>query len=171
MQTNRLLALIARDALLLGVTVALWNFTMHANQAPVFLSITTGLMTVVMGYLAHEWGHLLGALAGGSVVHLPPTPAAVFLFRFDTARNSSRQFLWMSAGGFISSAIIVAFLIVVLPRGLLASHIALGLTVLGVIATFILEVPSAWKVLRGGAMPHGAAFVSASVTGSSARDL
>lgn len=164
MQRNRLAALVLRDALLLGATAALWAYVVQAGPTggswAAVGGVATALMTVLMGYLGHEWGHLAGAWLSGAVVHLPPSPVAVFLFRFDTVQNGRRQFLCMSAGGFISSAIIVAFLFVALPRGLFASHVALSLTVLGVLATFILEIPSAWKVWRGGAMPQGAAFVS-----------
>ncbi len=47
-----------------------------------------------------------------------------------------------------------------------ATEFGRGLTTLGVLATFILEIPSAWKGLRGGAMPEGAAFVSTPQAGA-----
>lgn len=162
--------LVIRDVLLIAITINLWILTVMIGPADgvwsLAISVVTGLMTVLIGYLLHEWGHLIGAWLRGSVVHLPASTASVFLFRFDTVQNSREQFLAMSAGGFISSIIVVAFLIVALPQGLLASTIALGLTALGVLATFILEIPPAWKVLRGGAMPQGAAFVSTPTSGS-----
>ena len=165
MASNRLPALIARDGLLIAVSAALWMCTLHFGTAsgvwPVTLNILTGLMTMLIAYLLHEWGHLIGAWLSGSVVHLPEGAlSSPFLFRFDTGLNGRRQFLAMSAGGFISSAVVVVALLLALPSGWLASHIALGLTVLGVLATFILEFPPAWKVFRGGAMPGGATFVS-----------
>ncbi|MGH8542002.1 MAG: hypothetical protein ACRETW_16045, partial [Stenotrophobium sp.] len=158
-------ALIIRDSLLMAATAALWACTLHLGAAggawPKLLGVLTGLMTVLMGYLLHEWGHLIGAWASGSVVHLPDGAlSSAFLFRFDTGRNSREQFLAMSAGGFIASFVVVAALVLALPRGMLASYIALGLTLLGVLATFILEIPPAWKVWRGGAMPQGDAFVA-----------
>ena len=163
-QSRRLFALLVRDALIGAVTVALWVWTLRvgpAQDAPaVALHLVTAITTVIAGYLAHEWGHLLGAYYARSVVHLPPTPFAAFLFRFDTGLNTREQFVAMSLGGFISSAIAVALLFALLPWPLLASKVALALVVLGVIATFILEVPSAWQVYRGSAMPHGAAFVA-----------
>ena len=161
---NRLPALLIRDCAIAAVTVALWMWTLRTgpahDAATVMLHLGTALMTVLSGYLVHEWGHLLGAYYRGSVVHLPETPLAAFLFRFDTGRNSREQFLAMSLGGFISSAIAVAVLFLLLPWELLASKVALALVVLGVVATFILEVPSALKVYRGAAMPQGAAFVA-----------
>ncbi len=123
------------------------------------VAILAGVLLAVSGYLVHEWGHLLGALASRSVVHLPESVSAVFLFKFDTGLNSSRQFLWMSIGGFIASAIVIALYVAILSLDLLADRIALGLTVLGVLATFVLEVPPAWRVYRGAALPSGVAFV------------
>ena len=84
-----------------------------------------------------------------------------FLFRFDLHRNTRRQFTWMASGGFVSSLLLVVFLVAVLPSGLLATWIALGLTALGVLATFVIEVPEFWGVVvRGGPLPTGAAFVT-----------
>ncbi len=60
----------------------------------------------------------------------------------------------------------MAFLIIARPQGRLGTYIARGLTTLGLLATFILEIPSAWKVLHGGAMPEGAAFVSTPQAGA-----
>ena len=163
-QSRRLFALLVRDVLIVALTVGLWLWTLRtgpAHDAPaVALHLLTAVMTTLAGYLVHEWGHLLGAYYGHSVVHLPPTPFAAFLFRFDTGLNTREQFVAMSLGGFISSAFPVALQFALLPWPLLASKVALALVVLGVIATFILEVPSAWQVYRGSAMPQGAAFVA-----------
>jgi len=86
------------------------------------------------------------------------------LFRFDNIRNSRKQFFSMALGGFASSIVTVAFLLLVLPWSLLASQIALALTALGVLATLVIEVPEFWRVWRGGPLPTGAAFVSQPLT-------
>ena len=39
-------------------------------------------------------------------------------------------------------------------------QVALGITLLGVLATVVLEFPPAWKVLRGGPLPRGVAYHS-----------
>lgn len=165
MSSHSLLKLVIRDSALVVITAALWWASLAVGAtdtiAALLLHGITGLMTVLLGYMAHEWGHLIGALARHSVVHLPNGAfASPFLFKFDTARNNREQFLAMSAGGFIASAIIVAALIALLPMELLASRVAMALTVIGVLATFILEIPPAWQVYRGGAMPGGPAFVN-----------
>ena len=157
--------LILRDMSLMAIGALLWALTLQSASintlAVIALNGLTALMTVLLGYLLHEWGHLAGAWISGSVVHLPAGAwGSPFLFRFDTGRNNRQQFLAMSAGGFIASALVVAALLLLLPMPLLASRLALGLTVLGVLATFMLEIPPAWRVYRGNAMPVGVAFVN-----------
>lgn len=160
-----LIALVLRDLLLTAITALLWAALIQAKGADstgmLALQMLTGLLTVLPGYLLHEWGHLIGAWASRSRVQLPERAwTSAFLFRFDIGRNSREQFLAMSAGGFIASTLAVALLLTVLPAHLLASRIALGLTLLGVLATFILEIPPAWRVYRGDPMPDGSAFVN-----------
>ena len=164
-QWTRLFALILRDGLLIGVTLALWFWAVEFGKPQGALAIGThigaGLMTVLCGYLLHEWGHLIGALMARGNVVLPTMFESPFLFRFDLHRNTRRQFTWMASGGFVSSLLLVAFLVVALPYGLLATQIALGLTALGVLATFVIEVPEFWGVvIKGGPLPTGAAFVT-----------
>src|SRR3546814_13512735 len=78
------------------------------------VAIIAGLLLPVSAYFVHEWGHLSGALASGSRVHFPRNAAAVFLFRFDVDQNDRRQFLAMSAGGYIASIVVVALLLAAL---------------------------------------------------------
>ena len=155
--------LAARDLAIVAATLALVAWSHRLQEAGAALhwpvAVLGGALVAVSGYLVHEWGHLLGALSRGRRVELPPTLAAVFLFRFDSDRNDRRQFLAMSMGGFIASILVVALLAAVLDMRWWADRVAMGLVVLGVAATFILEVPGAWKVYKGAPLPHGAAFV------------
>jgi len=164
-QWNRFFAFLMRDGLIILLAVALWMVTLKLGQAhdlrTAAVHVATGLLTVFVGYLLHEWGHLIGAWIARGAFVLPATVSeTLFLFRFDNVRNSRAQFISMSLGGFTSSILVVAFLLLALPWGLLASWIALGLTAAGVLATFIIEVPMFLGVVRGGPMPTGAAFVS-----------
>lgn len=118
-------------------------------------ALLAGLSTVLVAFLAHEWGHLAGAWARRSVVYPPCSLRSVFVFYFDTDRNSGSQFVAMSLGGFVISALVVALLIAILPLGALSGRIALTLVGIGVIATLILEVPAAWKVAHGAPLPRG----------------
>jgi hypothetical protein len=162
-QWARFIVLLLRDLLVLALCLVAWHF--YRPMAPgglgsVAAAIGVALLTVFVGYLVHEWGHLLGAWFSGSGFELPASPfETFFLFRFDAARSSRPQFFAMALGGFASSVLMVALLAAVLPRGLLASWIALALTALGVLATFIIEVPEFMRVARGGPIPNGAAFV------------
>jgi hypothetical protein len=164
-QWNRFFAFLLRDGLIILLAVALWLYTLGLGKPhdlwSVAVHVATGLLTVFVAYLLHEWGHLLGAWVAGGAFVLPATVTeTMFLFRFDNVRNSRAQFISMSLGGFASSILVVAFLVSALPWNLLASWIALGLVAAGVLATFIIEVPMFLGVVRGGPMPTGTAFVS-----------
>ncbi len=156
---RNLLAFIVRDGGFTLLTLAAWSLLLdrHGGAA---LNIAAGLMTVVVGYLIHEWGHLIGAWSRRSVVVIPKWTSP-FLFNFDVGCNSREQFNAMAMGGFIASIVFVVAIAALLPMHLLASKIAATLTAIGVIATFILEVPTAWRVFRGAPLPQqGPAFVS-----------
>ena len=162
-QWKRFCALLARDGLLFALCLALWHWLpagKPSGAGAISLQIATGLMTVVAGFLLHEWGHLLGAWLGGSAFVLPASPLeSPFLFRYNNVRNSRGQFCAMSLGGFASSLLFVAALLLFLPGGL-ASLIALGLTGVGVLAVLATEVPGLVKVMRGAPIPGGAVYVS-----------
>lgn len=161
--------IVLRDAGLLLVVAAVWA---AASRVPAGesllaagLSVLAGMLVAVAGFLLHEWGHLAGALASRSAVQFPDTLGYLFLFKFDCGRNSRRQFLSMSMGGFIASGLIVLFLAATLPFQTLAQQVAWVLTVIGVIATFILEVPTAWRVHKGAPLPEGTVYISPPATG------
>lgn len=153
-----------RDAWIILATLLVWwiDAGLRAQGGAVSLAVATlaGVMTALCGYLVHEWGHLLGALSARSVVHLQDRIASVFLFQFDSDHNDRSQFLRMSMGGFVASALMIALLVAVLPLEAIAGKIAMLLVVLGVVATFLLEVPVAWRVAHGAPLPRGAAYRS-----------
>lgn len=156
--------MLVRDLLLLAVTLLLYRASHQLDPASLFhvpLAVAAGAMIAFVGYLGHEWGHLLGAWARRSQVQVADSVFEIFLFKYDVAHNSRRQFLAMSAGGFIASGLAIVFLLLALQFDRLADQIALALTVLGVIATVVLELPTAWRVYRGQPLPQeGPAYVS-----------
>jgi hypothetical protein len=158
------LHMLARDIVLIAVSFATLIWSHHLQDAghgaSIIVAGIAGVMLPVSGYLVHEWGHLAGCLLSRSVVHFPSTPLAVLLFRYDTGLNDRRQFLAMFWGGFVASVFIVALYFVLLDWRYLADKIALSLTTLGVLATFVLEIPEGWGVYRGKPLPRGAAFVN-----------
>jgi hypothetical protein len=155
--------LLARDLALLGITLLVWMLSRRLDDAhspmAIPVAILAGLMAPVIGFLIHEWGHLIGAWVGHSVVHPAQQLREVFLFRYDLDQNSREQFLSMGYGGFIASLLFVAALVPLLSLDRLADRIALTVTALGVLATFVIEVPQALRVYRGGPFPNGVAFV------------
>ena len=159
MNDRHLLGFVIRDGSITLLTLALWVALVRGNGS-VALNVVAGLMTVVVGYFIHEWGHLIGAWTRGSAVVIPKWTSP-FLFNFDVGRNSREQFNAMAMGGFVASIVFVVAIAALLPMHLLASKIAASLTAIGVVATFILEVPTAWRVYRGAPLPSaGPAFVS-----------
>jgi len=162
-----------RDLLVLLATLALWRVDAALRggpgPGPALVAVAAGAGAALCGYLVHEWGHLLGARLAGAVVHLPTRARDHFLFRFDVARNDRRAFLAMSVGGLGASLVAVAALLAVLPLGALSGQVALGLVAAGVLATFVLELPVAWRVARGGPLPQeGAAYRGGAADGCAA---
>jgi hypothetical protein len=144
--------MLLRDLVVIAATLALWRWSRQLDLDHAALSvpvaILAGASAALSGFLVHEWGHLLGALAGNGAVEYPPTIRSIFLFKF-SAGNDRRQYLWMSGGGFVASILMIALLACALSFRALADWVAIGLVVAGVIATFILELPPAWRVFRG----------------------
>lgn len=123
------------------------------------VAVMAGVMTAVVGFLVHEWSHLAGARFTGSRVHYPNRLLAPLLFHFDTKENDRAQFLAMSYGGYLGSAVGVAAILLFAPLHELSGMVAAGLASLGMIVTFIAEVPTTVRVLRGAPLPSGYAFV------------
>lgn len=153
-----------RDGAIVAAALALWSVDARLRgepgPGPALAAVTAGALTALAGYLAHEWGHLLGGRLGGAVLHPPARVTDTFLFRFDTDRNGRAQFAAMSLGGFAASAVVVAALAAWLPLHALSGQVALALTAAGVLATVVLELPPFARVLRGAPIPRGAAYVS-----------
>lgn len=135
-----------------------WKYGAHlsAGAGPVAdaTGVLLGLALGVCAFVAHEWGHFLGALAGGAVVHAPRGLASVYLFSFDSKRNSRRQFLIMSFAGFAVTGAAVWGTQALLPDGLLATRVARGAILFLASLTVLFEIPLVlWAVLVGSLPP------------------
>jgi len=140
-----------RDLALTGLAAAL--FALDRTMSETLVAVLAGLSAGGVGFLIHEWGHLLGALRAGARVFAPERLASLFLFRFDLGANDRRQFLSMSWGGYLGS-ILGAVLIVGLASFEVLSHqVAVGAVALGTLATLVLEIPTHVRVSRGGPLP------------------
>jgi hypothetical protein len=152
---------ILRDSTITIALVGLWWLEARGVRVgPGWaVPVLTGLFTALVGFLLHEWAHLAGALATGSKVHYPNRVLAPLLFHFDTEENDRAQFLAMSYGGYVGSATGTLAILLFVPLHTLAGQTALGLAVVGGIVTALAEVPTTIRVLRGGPLPTGYAFV------------
>ena len=77
------------------------------------------------------------------------------MFFFDTTRNTKRQFVAMSIGGYIASALALVAAVTLLPWDQLSGQVGLVVVGLGVLATLAAELPTTIRVARGGPMPSG----------------
>jgi len=111
--------------------------------------VVAGLAIGLATFLLHEWGHLLGALGSRSQVRLPERLGSVYLFSYDSKRNSRRQFVLMSLSGFAVTGIAVWAAYALLPDGQLATRVGRGAVLLLASFTLVLEVPLLlWSLAR-----------------------
>jgi hypothetical protein len=153
--------LLVRDSVVCAVTLlaCVTDRVLRAQGHDSFaLGVLTGGLLAVTGFLMHEWGHLAGSLATGSVVHYPPRALAPLLFHFDVRKNDRRQFLAMSYGGYAGTFLGVLALVSAVDPRAWSGRVGLFLTAVGVAVTLIAEVPTTVRVARGGALPDGFAF-------------
>lgn len=156
------LKLAVRDTLLIVAIGALWKLVGERSAG-------TGAMADLVGFAAgaafafaahllHEWGHILGGLLSGGVVHANRSLAAVYTFSFDSEKSTLRQFVISSLGGFAATAVVVALAYFVLPEEWLATRVARGgalfLASLGV----TLEVPLLLFAIVTGEIPAAASL-------------
>lgn len=157
--TRAFLPFLARDAALLLVTVLALVYDASARPEGWLWGAFAGSMVALVGFLMHEWGHWLGARLSGGLVLAPERIWAPFLFAFDTARSTRQQFLWMSVGGYVATVIAVLIIVLLVDPTRPSGMVALGLSVLGMLVTFALEVPTTVRVARGGELPRGGVYV------------
>lgn len=165
-----------RDAVVVLVTVGLvaWDRALVADGVrdarAVAVGIATGGAFALSSFFAHEWGHWLGAVATGGLVHPPRRLTSFFLFFFDTGRSTRRQFLAMSYGGYAATLGALALLVAWARPDTWSGRTALVLAGLGMAVTAALEIPTTWRVSRGAPMPPGIAFVGPDGSAPSAAD-
>jgi len=147
-----------RDLLLIAAAIGVWLYAspVSAGTGPVadLLGVAAGASIGLSAYLLHEWGHLLAALGAGSVVHPGRTLGSRSLFSFDSKRNDRRQFLIMSVGGFVVTALAMWVVYAGLPGDLFATRVARGVvSFLAFLAVFV-EFPLViWALVRSDLPP------------------
>lgn len=154
-----------RDAVVVGLAVAVmaWDGRLLARGSGgplgAGVGVAAGVLFALGAFFAHEWGHWLGAVATGGVVHPPRRLGSFFLFYFDTAESTRRQFLAMSWGGYAATLVALGGLAAWARTDTWSGKTALVLAGLGMAITAALELPTTYRVLRGGPLPSGFAFV------------
>lgn len=150
-------SLAVRDLLVLSATAWLFRTsrTLDVGGGPfaIGVDVLTGVLIAVSAFYLHEWGHLFGTFLTGGRVDYPSSWRTLFLFKFDD-RNDRRQFLAMATGGFAASGISIAGMLVIFRFEAVTDWVAIVLSILGLIATVVLEFPPFWRVLRGAPVPR-----------------
>ena len=151
----------ARDSLIVAGALLLWwlaaSWSGGSGALSDFTGFVAGLMLGSTGFVLHEWGHLLGAFATQSVVRPHRSLRSPFIFSFDSRKNSLRQFLVMSVGGFLVTAAVVWGFYTYLPDELLAARIARGAALFLAFLGVTLELPLVLVALHRGAIPAAVA--------------
>ena len=149
-----------RDGILIALTLAFTILDrMELPHGGILIAMVAGVFVPVVGFLLHEWGHLLGTWMSGAIGHAPSSLMAFFLFHFDVSKSTRAQFLAMSFGGYLATFFVVLGLIAWVDLNRLSGMIALVLSVLGIGVTVALELPTTWRVWRGDALPTGGVYV------------
>jgi hypothetical protein len=132
--------LLATTALALALDASL------ADRSPwgVALGVLTGVLVPYAGFLVHEWGHLAGTLLSGGRAHPPETRC---------------QFLAMSYAGYLATLGVIGALALWIDPSRVSGQLSLALSsVVGIGVTFAREVPTTWRVARGGPLPAGGVY-------------
>lgn len=149
--------LFARDASIVAAAVLLWTLVSSFSAGSGAVADLTGLVAgVALGACAlplHEWGHFAGAVVGRSAIHPATSLRALFVFSFDSKRNSRRSFLVMSLGGWVGTAAAVWVAYAILPDDLLASRVARGTVLLSVLLVVLTEIPLVARAFWTGQIP------------------
>jgi hypothetical protein len=161
--------LLLRDVIIVALVIGAWWLAapLSAGRGPVadLSGALLGFGAFAVAHVAHEWGHLSGALLTGSRVAAPARLSSPFLFSFDSQRNSQRQFVIMSLAGFAVTGLSLVVAYALLPEAQLATRVARGLVVFGASLTVFLEVPLlTLSLLRGAILAQVEVFPAAPST-------
>lgn len=153
----------ARDAAVVAAATLVWWIAAERSAAtgPVAdtLGVVAGVLVGAVGFVLHEWGHLLAGLAAGGRFPVTGDLRSPFLFGVDPS-NGVREFTIMSLGGFAVTAGMIGFVYVVLPDAYLATRVARGIVMFLATLTVVLEVPLLLFTIAAGSIPQVASVAS-----------
>ncbi len=150
---------LVRDLVILLLILAICSgLTLWQQSSPGVLSATLSavigfISAYVLCYIVHEWGHLIGAKLADA--HMPLYGyKGVLLGQFDPAKNSTKQFLFLSWGGVVGYTLVAAICLAAY-FGSAIGYVAAGLAVGGlafIVQSWAVDLPQIFKVM-GGADP------------------
>ncbi|MDA0338318.1 MAG: hypothetical protein O2910_00465 [Proteobacteria bacterium] len=144
---------VSRDALITALFAAAclgldhWHTTSGSMVSLIAGQMATFLMGFIFIYLAHEWGHYIGARLSGANIPLGPANG-VLLGLFGNAAHSPRQFMGMAMGGEFRYLVPATILIAMFWNAGPLAGLAVGSAAFIVQALYV-DVPILWKIHRG----------------------
>jgi len=146
-----------RDVTVFAVALLVWHYFAGYSQGTGALSdfagVAVGALVALCAHLLHEWGHVVGGMAGRSVMQPGKSMKSLSLFVYSSKANSKKQFMLMSVCGFFATGIVVLFCFFVLPDDYLASRMARGYSLIQVLLAVVLEFPLVAWALVGKSLP------------------
>lgn len=114
------------------------------------LCIVTGVLAgITVTTLVHEWFHYLGARFSGGSFDIP-TRQALFVYDWDFASNSVRQFLIMSVAGTVGSFVALFLLWNSIPADTWGRAALRGAVIASIVFAAFIEWPVIRRVRSGG---------------------
>jgi hypothetical protein len=98
----------------------------------------------------HEWGHFIGARLAKSYSPMVPDPRGAFIFGFNFAKNTHRQFLAMSIGGSVANGLLVLIVFTSVPMDNAGRIMLLAVAVARAVSVLMFELPITLGVMNGG---------------------
>lgn len=149
--------LAVRDIVLFAAVFLAWQYvapySIGTGAVADFTGVALGAALALCAHLTHEWGHVIGGLAGRSTMRPGKSITTRSLFVYSSTANSRRQFMLMSFSGFLATAIVVGFCFLVLPADFLASRVARGYSLIQVFLALVIEMPLVVWALLGKSLP------------------
>lgn len=125
-----------------------WRLVSGLAVASVMAAVASVVFGMVLSLIAHEWCHFAGARASGAISPVKAKPA-LFMFDFDYANNSQRQFLTMSVGGSLGNWLLVLLVAWLIPIDSASRALLLAVAVALAVYVAVLEWPIIAAVRRG----------------------
>lgn len=147
-----------RDVALLGITALAWRYANAQSSPTMATSIAVSVLALLSSFAAHEWGHFVGARVARAIIYPARRRWLPFVFAFDVDRNDRRQFFWMSAGGYVSSALTAGALLWLSPSSHLFGQILRWAVPLGLLILLLDDLPVVVRVVRGAPLPRGGLY-------------